>query len=61
MKKQEAVRQEFRRGAEVVRNLPVWMQELEQHQTKAVKEKSTSVVAEKTTSQRPLQKRAKAE
>lgn len=52
MKKQEAVRQEFRRGAKVVRNLPAWMQELEQ-QAKSVAEKPTSLIAEKASNPRP--------
>ena len=48
MKKQEAVRQEFRRGAEAAKSLPAWMQEKQQQQqqAKAAGKKSTSVVAE---------------
>jgi hypothetical protein len=30
MKKQEAVRQEFRKGAEAVKSLPAWMQRIEE-------------------------------
>ncbi|CAN5510688.1 hypothetical protein BH10CYA1_BH10CYA1_52840 [soil metagenome] len=59
MNKQEAVRQEFRRGAAVVRNLPAWMQELEQ-QTKPVREKPTCVTAKKASKSRPSQIRASA-
>lgn len=54
MKKQEAVRQEFRRGAEAVKSLPAWMQEIEQQQqTKAAGEKSTSVVVVAETASNP--------
>jgi ethanolamine utilization cobalamin adenosyltransferase len=53
------LRNTMNRGAAVVRNLPAWMQELEQ-QTKPVREKPTSVIAEKASNPHPSQKKASA-